>query len=204
MSHFKRDLKKEKLLGNYLDSVYAFLNLKFNRTQDLNLQHKGIDLLFPKNRAVFIDEKAQLDYLNKSLPTFTFELSYLKNKEQRLGWLLDDTKVTTHYFLITSIFTNAKNDLSKGFKECKIISVNRKKLLHQLALKGLTKERLLQYDADLRDFEHKENKNSIMELNPKTEGLLFYSPQLTEQPINLQLRLKNLIKIGVAKQIYPV
>lgn len=204
MSHFKRDLHKEQQLGKFLDGVYQKLNLKFKRIEDLNQQHRGIDLIYPKNKAVFIDEKAQLDYLNKTLPTFTFELSYLKNNEQKLGWLLDDSKLTTHYFLITGIFTQNKSDISKGFKTCTITSVNRKKLLIFLDSKGLTKERLLHYDTDLRDFKNTKTKTLIKELNPNTEGLLYFSAQLAEQPINLQLRLQNLIKLKIAKQIYPL
>ncbi|WP_299113127.1 hypothetical protein [uncultured Winogradskyella sp.] len=204
MSHFKRDLNKEQLLGEYLDTVYQSLNLHFERNEDLNLQHRGVDLLYPEKEGIFIDEKAQLDYLNKSLPTFTFELSYLKNGEQKLGWLLDESKLTTHYFLITGIYVMHKTDLSKGFKKCIITSVNCKKLLNHLELKNLSKKRLLQYDADLRDFEDKKLKNEIDELCPKTEGLLYFSPHLSEQPINLQLRLKYLIEIGVAKHIYPL
>lgn len=203
MSHFQRDLNKEKLLGKFLDTIYSTLNIKFERVEDINLQHRGVDLIYPENNAVFIDEKAQLDYLNKSLPTFTFELSYLKNNEQKLGWLLDDSKKTTHYFLITGIFAVDKDNLEKGFESCIITSVNRNKLINHLESKNLTKERLLQYDADLREFEIKKSRNVIEELQPKTEGLLYFSPQLAEQPINLQLRLKKLIKVGVAKQIYP-
>lgn len=202
MSNFKRDLNKEQLLGEYLDTVYSSLNLNFERITDLNLQLKGIDLLFPEREAIYIDEKAQLDYLNKSLPTFTFELSYLKKSEQKLGWLLDDSKLTTHYFLVTGIYTKVENDLSKGFRSCIITSINRKKLLNYLELKGLSKERLLQYDTDLRDFENKKNKHKIEELDSKSEGLLYFSSQLAEQPINLQLRLKHLIKVGVAKPLY--
>ncbi|GGI56912.1 hypothetical protein [Winogradskyella haliclonae] len=204
MSHFKRDLNKEQLLGEYLDTIYDNLNLHFERNEDLNLQHRGVDLIYPKNDAVFIDEKAQLDYLNKSLPTFTFELSYLKNGGQKLGWLLDENKLTTHYFLITGIYVEDKEDLTQGFKKCIITSVNRKKLLSHLELRNLSKKRLLEYDADLRNFEDKKLKNEIEELCPKTEGLLYFSPQLSEQPINLQLRLKHLIEMGVAKQIFPL
>lgn len=203
MSHFKRDLHKEQLLGNYLDKIYKKLHLNFERVTDINLQHHGVDLLYPKNDAVYIDEKAQLNYLNKSLPTFTFELSYLKNGDQKLGWLLDDSKLTTHYFLITGIYPVDETDLTKGYKSCKIISVDRNKLLNYLETKGLSKKRLLQYDADLRDFKDKKMKNSIEELDSKKEGLLYYSPHLAEEPINLQLRLKHLVSIKVAKQIYP-
>ena len=79
MSFFKRDLKKEKILSKYLDGVYNKIPLTVQRINDLDLQYKGVDLIYNNNGAkIYIDEKAQLDYLNSDLPTFTFELSYLK------------------------------------------------------------------------------------------------------------------------------
>ncbi len=101
MSFFQRDLTKEKLLAPYLDAKYAELNLSFERVDNLKLQKKGVDLIYNHNgKLFFIDEKAQLDYINKSLPTFIFELSYLKNGVEKMGWLLDKDKITTHYFLL--------------------------------------------------------------------------------------------------------
>ncbi|RKE98476.1 hypothetical protein [Ichthyenterobacterium magnum] len=204
MSFFNRDLSKEQIISEYLNDLYYDLKLNFIRNKDLDLQLKGVDLIYQhKGTDFFIDEKAQLDYINIELPTFTFELSYLKNGENKLGWLIDQTKITTHYFLITSIYAKDKNDLLKGFTSCKITSVNRNKLNTYLNTIGLTIEQLNCYQNNIRKADNKKTKIKIDELNAKTQGLLYYSNHLSEKPINLQLRLDFLIKKKIAKQIYP-
>jgi hypothetical protein len=200
MSFFKRDLERESLLGHYLDDVYKEIGLKVERNDNLNLQRKGVDLIY--NEVYFIDEKAQLNYVDKDLPTFTFELSYLKKGQGKLGWLFDKSKKTTHYFLVTGIHAVDKNDLKKGFKSCKITSINRFKLIEYLKNIGLTSKKLNTYEMDIRR-EDKYGKLQISELNSK-EGCLFFSPQLAEKPINLQLRLAFLIDKKLGKRIFPI
>ena len=203
-SFFKRDLKKEQQLGVYLDAVYTQLGLVFERNKDLDLQHQGVDLIYSHHGPrYYIDEKAQLDYLNKDLPTFTFELSYLKGGEEKLGWLYDDTKITTHYFLVTGICVNDLNDLEQGFTGCKITSVHRQKLVDYLGSIGLTFDTLSQYQKDIRkQYQNKKTAITIDELDSNS-GCLYYSGQLSEQPINLQLKLDFLIRQKIAKRIFP-
>ena len=202
MSYFKKDLAKEQLLGKYLDSVYLELGIPLKRVDDINEQHQGIDLKYKAAKNdYFIDEKAQLDYIDSDLPTFTFEISYLKDSSLKMGWLFDKSKVTDFYFLVTSIYANDKTDLTKGFKSCKITSVDRKKLINHLASIKLTASKLFEYENRFRSG-RKEGKNTISELT-LNEGLIFFSTQKKEEPINLQLRLNYLISKGLAKQIYP-
>jgi hypothetical protein len=203
MSHYKRDLNKEQKLGIYLDTVYKKIDLKVTRVNDLNLQHKGVDLIYTHNaNDIYIDEKAQLDYVNKNLPTFTFELSYLKDKTLKEGWLFDDNKQTHFYFLVTGI--KAKNPKQHDYYDCIITSVDRSKLLRFLDGINLDEQQLSNYQKEIRARKHKENRIEIKELDIKKEGCLFFSPHLAEHPINLQLRLQFLIDSGIAKCIYPV
>jgi len=204
MSFFARDLRKEKLLAPFLDAKYRELNLNFERVTDLKLQKKGVDLAYKhRGKRFYIDEKAQLDYPNTTLPTFTFELSYLKNGIEKTGWLLNKYKITTHYFLIVGIYAVDKNDFEKGFTEAKIISVDRTKLLAFLDSIGITLSKLKAYNKKLRLAQKSARKTAIDELFLKTQGCLYYSKQLDEKPINLQLRLQFLIENGIAKVIYP-
>lgn len=205
MPDFKSDLAQEEILSTYLDTIYAKKKIEFKRVKDLDQQLKGIDLIMTVNgQSYLIDEKAQLHYLNSDLPTFTFELSYLKNSIFKDGWLFDTSKLTHYYFLITGIF------LKKGIKKLssyndidkiKITSVNRTKLIAHLKSINLSKEKLLYYDFDCRT-NKTYGKNTIAELNPHKEGLIYFTEQLDEEPINLQLRLSYLIKVGVAKRFY--
>jgi hypothetical protein len=207
MSKFYLDLNQEQILSKYLDNIYKEKNINFQRVFDLDKQYQGIDvIMLIKFNEYYIDEKSQLHYINKDLPTFTFELSYLKNNNYKKGWLFDESKLTQYYFLITGIL------LKKGkieftspddIEKLKITSVSRKKLIKYLSLKELDEKRLLEYDVKLRK-EKAYGKNNISELNPKTEGLIYFTEHLSEKPINLQLRLKFLLETKVAKKFYYV
>ena len=90
-STFKSDLEKEQSLQNLLDLYYRkhLLHYDFERISDLKEQIAGVDLVFTdkvSGEPFYIDEKAQLDYINEELPTFAFELSYHKNSEPKKGW----------------------------------------------------------------------------------------------------------------------
>ena len=82
--------------------------------------------------------------------------------------------------------------------------MDRIKLLLFLDGIGLTSAKLREYNQKLRLSEKCERKTAIDELFMRTQGCLFYSEQLDEKPINLQLRLNFLIENGIGKIIYPV
>jgi hypothetical protein len=207
MPSFKSDLNQETLLSEYLDNLYRGKKIDFQRVFDLDKQHQGIDIVIQHNSVdYFIDEKAQLHYLNKDLPTFTFELSYLKNNKLKDGWLFADNKLTQYYFLITGIFLKkGKSKLlnADDIDKLKITSVNKIKLIEHLTSIGLEKSKLLEYDLKLRE-SNSFGKNKISELNPQSEGLIFFTKHLIEKPINLQLKLAYLIENKIAKKFHYV
>ena len=49
MSKFKEDLRKEKILSQFLDTSYSSLNLQFERIADRGKQYRGIDLTYFQN-----------------------------------------------------------------------------------------------------------------------------------------------------------
>jgi len=114
--------------------------------------------------------------------------------------------LTQYYFLITGIFLKKGiSNLTKpdDIEKIKITSVNRKILITYLESRGLSKEKLLKYDSDIR--ENKTfGKNKLNELNEKTEGLIYYTSHLSEKPINLQLRLSFLLDNKLAKKFHYV
>ena len=207
MTNFKSDLNQEKILSKYLDKLYIDKGISVERIFDLERQFKGIDIIIQYNsEEYYVDEKAQLHYINSDLPTFTFELSYLKNKELKEGWLFDSNKLTQYYFLITGIFLKkGKSQLldSTDIEKLKITSVNRHKLIDHLTSIGLVKSKLLEYDSNLRE-SNSFGKNIIAELNQQTQGLIYFTGLLSEKPINLQLRLNYLIDNKIAKKFYYV
>ena len=205
MKSFKNDLIQEKLLATYLNSIYNELGFDFTRINDLDAQHQGIDVELRFNDKVYqIDEKAQLHYLNKDIPTFTFELSYLKNHELKKGWLFDERKITDYYFLITGIcLQSGKKELTSigDISKIKITSVNRRKLIQLLERKNLSSITLLNYDYAIRQ-EQSFGNNYLEELNPKSEGCIYFTEHLSEQPLNLKLNLNYLIRERIAKRLF--
>lgn len=207
MSKFQSDLAQEEILSKYLDKTYKEKKIEFERIFDLDLQHQGIDLkIFVNSKQYLIDEKAQLHYINTELPTFTFELSYIKNNILKNGWLFDENKKTQYYFLITGIYlkeNKAKLKTSDDIKKLKITSVNRNKLIQHLDSIGLNIIKLQKYDNHFR-MNNSYGKNEITELDKYSEGLIYFSEQLVEKPINIQLRLEYLIQSEVAKKFHYV
>ncbi|MAZ28927.1 MAG: hypothetical protein CL868_17840 [Cytophagaceae bacterium] len=206
-SNFHTDLLNEKILASYLDDIYArhWHNTKYEleRITDLDLQNKGVDLVLKgRSSRFYVDEKAQLDYLNRSLPTFAFEISYLKNASWRTGWLFDKNKLTQIYFLITGIHVNGDN-LNKGIKSAQITGVYRKRLWHFLQSVGLGREKINAMEKSIRN-NTGHGKIVIPQLDPRTEGYMYYSKEnKAEQPINLVLKLDFLIDKKLARVIYP-
>ncbi|MGF1557678.1 MAG: hypothetical protein ACFCUL_01135 [Flavobacteriaceae bacterium] len=204
MSKFKEDLRKEEVLGVFLDKIYKKLNIALTRVSDSAMQRQGIDLIYSHaDETVHIDEKAQLHYLNRDLPTFTFELSYTKGTLPRQGWLFDPDKKTDYYFLVTGILAKNKElTHASNITGCKITAVNRYKLINHLKTLGLTPEKLAFYDSELRE-NRQFGQHLIEELDPKN-GSLHFTEHLQENPINLKLRLDYLLEAKVAKRIYPI
>lgn len=205
-SEFKNDLAKEILLGKHLDRIYRekLSGFEIERVTDLDLQNQGVDLkINTETTCFYIDEKAQLDYMDNDLPTFAFEVSYLKNAKEHLGWLFDSHKKTHKYFLITAIYLNHPGYLESGIKSCKVTSVDRSKLIVKLEKRGLDYDRIISINQDLREQNH-DGPFCVDELNCKSEGRFHFSKlNKAEQPINIVLRLDYLINTGVAKVVYP-
>lgn len=199
-SNFLSDLSKEKQLAPLLDFYYKkhLKQYTFRRISNLKEQKQGIDLILEHKTSknlFYVDEKAQLDYVNESLPTFAFELYYHKKEHQKQGWLFDISKKTHFYALVTSIFS----DEERVFTSCNITFVNRKKLIGHLMDLDLTQERLTKV---IQNNKGVDGKLILEHLHPKKEGFLFFSTSnKAEKPINLVLRLEFLVEIGVAKRL---
>ncbi len=202
---FLFDLNREQQLGDFLDKVYlhCFDSSRFHlqRAKDLTRQHQGTDLVIVdrlRNCRYHIDEKAQLDYINKTLPTFAFELSYLKSGVHKKGWLLAPNKKTDCYFLITSI----QQDKSGQIMGCRVVSVHCKKLWALLNSKGLSGSVLMAHEQRLRKAGI-DGKIVIPELDAGREGYLYYTrKRKIESPINLVIRINYLMDELVGKVVY--
>lgn len=218
-SNFNHDLKQEQILGRYLDKIYETTRMKgdLRRVTSLDLQSVGVDLIYSSasNNNGFtynIDEKAQLTYLNKSLPTFAFELSYMLNGKQKKGWLFDATKTTYYYFLVTNIFL--KNSLTKLSHEdeisgCVLTKVHRSNLqstlsnskitnpdsecfLNEFEGRALTELNCEEISEKLRASEKGSTNSKSIKLNDYMK--IFYTGWLAEKPINIVINLNFILQ----------
>ena len=80
-SKFDSDLKKESIIGEFLDKYfypkmiekYPDLIEDIQRNDDINKQYQGIDIMIKVNeeKTINVDEKAATQYINKNIPSFS-------------------------------------------------------------------------------------------------------------------------------------
>ena len=100
-----------------------------------------------------IDEKAQLYYINQDLPTFAFELQFLKGKQRCTGWFLNENLVTDYYLLIWPHAKTAKvSEIKKDdFTVLDALMISRHKIHSFLSRNGLNQDELLCTANSLRE-----------------------------------------------------
>lgn len=205
MSDFNKDKAVESFLANtLLNRIYhnkfeSDNDIFWKRTNLRNDQQNGIDLKIfsiEKSKTFYVDEKAQLNYINTKLPTCAFEIIYYKNEILKEGWLFDDNKITDVYFLINNIQQNKNGN----FTDCIIYSIDRKKLIDLLNQRNINKESLKKIYEKIKNSlkNNSTTKLKIENLDFENEGNLQVSNKLAEGPINLVLKLDFLEKNKVA------
>ena len=198
------DMDAESQLAAFLDEhLYAPLLheggfVSIERVTDKALQLKGVDVIAKTDaQAARIDEKAQLYYINKDLPTFAFELQFLKGERVIEGWFLNDALLTDHYLLIwpfatvTDVRKLRKQDLTR----LDALMISKKKLRNELATLGLTPKVLAAKADELR------RTHTYDRTETGTRGIYYYASdpaRYAEAPINLVISKERLIALADA------
>lgn len=202
MSRRTIDMHAESVLAEFLDAYFydqlldKGLFSSVERIHDADTQKAGVDVRARRGSAIInIDEKAQLYYINKDLPTFAFELEYLQQGVPRLGWLLKETLLTTHYFLLWPFATTTK--------------VSQLKMTDLTAVNGLMlqKRRLLQYleslgldNRTLRAAAEQTRKDgTVGKRSISQDGIYLYASdpgRYSEAPVNLIVRRSLLTQLS--------
>lgn len=204
------DMSAEAQLGFFLDTYLYDRFPKSDAFSRIERMHNkadqlaGVDVRFTsKDGAVYdVDEKAQLYYLNKSLPTFAFEIQFLRNRQETIGWLCNNTLKTDLYLLI---WPYATQDTPKGirweqFTKADCLLVSKKRLLSMLEREGLTIERMLQDAARFRQ----EGRFGKIAING-VRGIYYFASdaqKYREAPINIVIAKDRLL--GIAQRQYVV
>lgn len=210
MSRKFTDMNAEQEVSNFLEGYfYPWLSkdvdgLSTQRNIEKQLQIKGIDVILKyKGKEYYVDEKAQLYYMNKNLPTFAFEVSFINKKnELSVGWLINDDLLTNYYFLI---WLNASTDnifkvKAKDFTKLDCLMIRKRRVKEYLESKGWSSRRIFEKSIEIR------NNTSRGKINIQGENEFYFyfsdSQYYSEQPINIVIR-KNVL-ICLAEQHYCI
>ncbi len=195
MSLFDSDIAMEANLGSFLSKQYSKASLKTYRISDKKIQLLGVDLILETDGGVNfkVDEKAQLHYLNKGLPTFALEIDYLKNGTIKNGWLFDSQKITEIYAFVFSIhLIEGIKKLTKeeDIESCEVVFVRRFRLINELSKRALDFKTCIDKSKELRAGAGKIKIDHDLGFNFQI------SHQLAEQPVNLIVKKTFLEGIG--------
>lgn len=204
-----QDMSAEAELARFIDEyLYArFPNSgsfkKIERVYDKELQLQGVDVVFTAadERVFYVDEKAQLYYLNKDLPTFAFEINFLRGGWPTTGWLCNDTLKTDLYLLIWPF---AKQDDPKGiradqFTKADCLLIQKKAILRFLEKNGLPIERMMRDAKKIRE----EGKTGKLPIEG-VRGIYYFASdpsRYREAPINVVISKKHLLSIKQRRYI---
>ncbi len=201
MSLRNRDMAVEQEISYFLDE-YLYLKhdilKKYHRVKDRDSQLRGIDCtLRHKGKDIIIDEKAASQYINSRLSTFAFELGSYQRSGYIDGWLIDETKETTHYLLVwiqtlkpcdRRAWIN-KNDIK--MLECLLI--RRNDILLYLQNQGFSKENLINKRNDIL----KTGTFGPIDKNNLSEFYFFNTKDLQEAPVNVIIKKNKLKQISI-------
>lgn len=209
-SRRKMDMAAESELAQFMDeNLYELLLAEggftdIHRVYDRETQLAGIDVVAKTEKSVaYIDEKAQLYYINKDLPTFAFELQSINRGIEREGWFLNDSLKTDFYLLIWPFANvdNVKNLRKEAITHVDALLISKKKLREKLAQLSLDKSELQRKTNELR-FSAKYGKTPT-----GRAGIYYYFSEPTnyaETPINIVIRRSYLEEIATAHyEVYP-
>ena len=198
------DMSAEGQLGIFLDTYLyqpLFQTGRFSSIQrigDIEEQMAGVDVRFTgKDGAVYcVDEKAQLYYLNRALPTFAFEVQYLGEGGVSCGWLCSGRLKTDLYLLIWPFAVQDSPDKIRWdqFTKADCLLVERRKVLALLGREGLSLERMAWDAAQIRR-EGCAGRVSIKGV----KGIYYYASdpkRYREAPINVIIAKKRLFEIA--------
>lgn len=204
LSRRNDDMSAEAQLAYFLDT-YLYSRFPksefFSRIERMHNkadQLAGVDVRFTgKDGTVYdVDEKAQLYYLNKNLPTFAFEIQFLREGRPTIGWLCNNSLKTDLYLLIWPFaLQDTPRDIRwDQFTKADCLLIQKKRLLAMLKGEGLTIERM-QRDAALLRVNGCTGKVPI----DGVRGIYYFasdSQRYREAPINIVVAKDRLLSIA--------
>lgn len=197
-SSFKSDYKTEQEIGKFLDKYFYNQELvgDFYRYQEEGEQKKGKDVKFSLGdlKDIIVDEKAQIRYTNRNLPSFIMEMQWLsEDGSKNEGWFINP-KYETQYYLL--IWPNATKD--KGYKaeditwlEC--ILLEKKEMLNHFIKKDIDFSRI----SEICDYIYKKGNYGKQQDYDYDDCYFFFSNDIEpEMPINIVVKKPVLVNLS--------
>ncbi len=191
------DSNAEQEIARFLDkNLYSKEIIKdFKRFSDKEDQLKGKDVQFSIEdlKDIIVDEKAQIYYVNKNIPTFAFEVNFIRNSgDLTLGWFFDSNKETQYYLLIWITADKERDFTQDDITQLECFLVSREKIIIFLAVRGVDKDKAIKIAKEIRESgingRHKEGIFDGFNFN--------FSGHLAEKPINIVIRKEELKKLS--------
>lgn len=208
------DSENERKVADFLDD-YFYISPLFEsarRIVDRNEQLRGKDVIVSstklKLKDAVIDEKDTAHYVNKDIPTFAFELSFLlRDGKQIEGWLTDDSKETEYYLLLWPFATLVEPVSNppefKEITKLRYLLVKRSDVLKLLLSQGFDRDELQKKARMMRaNIKDAEDNQKIKAIDKEKYGFYFmYTYFLAEKPVNVVIPRVKLEEIAIAKGI---
>jgi hypothetical protein len=192
MSFRQRDSIVEKEIAKFMDEKFYNNVQDFVRfeTKEEQLKGKDVSFTFREQKNIIVDEKAQTHYINKDLPTFAFEISFLRtNGEWTLGWLLDKEKENNYFILIWPFASKEWNLVKDDITKLDCLLINRQKIIDLLEKEGFTKEKIMIEEEKIR-------RGNLFGKIGSGNAYFYHTEKLQEKPINIVIRKDKLIEIA--------
>ncbi len=222
-SLFNSDLKESEIIGDYLDQYFynKLVSDKvisgYHRNDDIQEQYEGIDVIVHNHgRNYYIDEKAQAHYKDGPLPTFAFEVSYLKDRRWKEGWLTSGKKNDFWLMIWPQISNSGKEGFSiKAIEKLELMLIKVERMRQYLEAHNWSRDDILKFDYFLRTNGHDKETGKVSAqvyeaCGKRYDPGRFYwytSAFLEEKPINVVVRKNELKRIAsshyiVRKELY--
>ena len=207
----KNDMMVEREVAMFTDKyLYPSLNFKITRTNTLSSQYSGCDLIIHKeNEDYLVDEKSAIHFANIYLDSFALEVSSCNNPNG-LGWLLDNSKKTTHYMFLwlDKVDIPKSKDTHRydytqirvnNIQEIYYALVKKSDILSYLASIEWNEETIYKQVESIRKnggINYNKWVNLLGNKNKNHEVKFYYSKHLKEQPIGIMLHRSTFDEIA--------
>lgn len=197
----KSDSDAEGEVGKFLDNnFFPKISKNFKRRTSYEEQMQGIDVSFDLDGEtnLLVDEKAMVQYVNKGLPTFAFEVSFKSSSGREVGgWLFDKLKLTQYYIIIWIWATQEKGFKESDITKIELILVKRNAIIHMLEKYNLNENKISEIVSKIR----LEKITGACFKDSARPLYFFHSDKLIESPINIVIRKEELLKIASGHHI---